>query len=327
LALTGRTTIPDRIKEKIQQGFCRCETMNPQGSCCLGNVNKAVREVRSKLAMQGTAATESEHGNADGKGVGTASGTARSGPIGEKGPWLATLGAVFTAVVGSACCWLPLLLIAFGFSAAGVGSFFEQYRSFFLTVTFALLSVAWYLTYRKIVLRAWRRLTGNPALMPAGKACCASETQLGAAHSCCATEPEPAPANCCAARSKAVGGKPSRGFTVRHFNQLMPWIATVFILLFALFPHWVALVFGRSPSAPAVKPNGQQVVLDVQGMTCEGCTLTARQAVSRVPGVAHVEVNYNRAEAVVTFQPGSTVQPEALIRAFADVGYSAKLKQ
>src|SRR5712692_76115 len=50
LRFTGTTTIPDRIKEKVQQGFCHCETMNPQGTCCLGNVNKAVKEVRAKLA-------------------------------------------------------------------------------------------------------------------------------------------------------------------------------------------------------------------------------------------------------------------------------------
>jgi hypothetical protein len=48
IRLTSTTTIPDRIKEKIQQGFCHCETMNPQGTCCLGNVNKAVRQIDDK---------------------------------------------------------------------------------------------------------------------------------------------------------------------------------------------------------------------------------------------------------------------------------------
>ena len=46
----------------------------------------------------------------------------------EKKAWLATFGAVVTSIVASACCWLPLLLIAFGFSAAGIGSIFEEYR-------------------------------------------------------------------------------------------------------------------------------------------------------------------------------------------------------
>jgi hypothetical protein len=46
----------------------------------------------------------------------------------EKKARLATLRAVVTSIVASACCWLPLLLIAFGFSAAGIGSIFEEYR-------------------------------------------------------------------------------------------------------------------------------------------------------------------------------------------------------
>ena len=71
----------------------------------------------------------------------------------EKKVRLATLGAVFTAIVGSACCWLPFLLIAFGFSAAGAGSIFAEYRPFFLTATFVLLALAWYLTYRSAIER------------------------------------------------------------------------------------------------------------------------------------------------------------------------------
>ncbi len=61
-------------------------------------------------------------------------------------------------------------------------------------------------------------------------------------------------------------------------------------------------------------------------MTCAGCAVTARQARSKVPGVAHVEVNYDRAEAVVTIQPGKTVLPEALIQAVRDAGYSATFR-
>ncbi len=37
-----------------------------------------------------------------------------------------------TALLSPACCWLPLLLIAFGASAAGVSGFFETYRPYLL---------------------------------------------------------------------------------------------------------------------------------------------------------------------------------------------------
>lgn len=59
----------------------------------------------------------------------------------------ASCGALLTAILSSACCWLPLLLLAFGASAAGVGSFFEQYRPYLLGVTALLLSRAFYLVY------------------------------------------------------------------------------------------------------------------------------------------------------------------------------------
>ena len=48
-------------------------------------------------------------------------------------------GSVVAAVLSSACCWLPLLLLAFGASAAGVSAFFERWRPAFLVVAIGLL--------------------------------------------------------------------------------------------------------------------------------------------------------------------------------------------
>lgn len=50
LRRTGTTTIPDSIKSKIRAGQCACEVKNPQGTCCLGNVNRAVSEARERIA-------------------------------------------------------------------------------------------------------------------------------------------------------------------------------------------------------------------------------------------------------------------------------------
>ncbi len=47
----GSTKIPDEIKEEIQGGFCACEVKNPSGSCCLGDVNRAVQEVLARSAV------------------------------------------------------------------------------------------------------------------------------------------------------------------------------------------------------------------------------------------------------------------------------------
>lgn len=63
IANTGKSTVEADIKEKVKAGLCACEIKNPQGSCCLGNVGKAVKEgfaryghvAEAKLEKQGTA--------------------------------------------------------------------------------------------------------------------------------------------------------------------------------------------------------------------------------------------------------------------------------
>ncbi len=62
------------------------------------------------------------------------------------GMW-ATIGAVASAIFSSVCCWLPLLLIVFGTSAAGVAGFFGAYRSIFLGASALCLTGGFYFVY------------------------------------------------------------------------------------------------------------------------------------------------------------------------------------
>ncbi len=50
LATRGRTIIPAIVAAGVQAGHCACEVKNPQGSCCLGNVSKAVKKVHSEIS-------------------------------------------------------------------------------------------------------------------------------------------------------------------------------------------------------------------------------------------------------------------------------------
>lgn len=43
ISRTSRTTVPDRIAKLIREGLCACETHNPSGVCCLGEVNRAAK--------------------------------------------------------------------------------------------------------------------------------------------------------------------------------------------------------------------------------------------------------------------------------------------
>ena len=45
ISRTSRTTIPDRIAKLIREGLCACETQNPAGVCCLGEVNRTMKRL------------------------------------------------------------------------------------------------------------------------------------------------------------------------------------------------------------------------------------------------------------------------------------------
>ena len=49
-ALSGRENkLIDSINAAIQTGQCACDIRNPQGSCCLGNVQAFIRQLKQKL--------------------------------------------------------------------------------------------------------------------------------------------------------------------------------------------------------------------------------------------------------------------------------------
>ena len=59
------------------------------------------------------------------------------------------IGTVAAAIVGSSCCWLPLLLLALGAggAAASVSGFVATYHWVFVVGAFILLGVAGYFIY------------------------------------------------------------------------------------------------------------------------------------------------------------------------------------
>lgn len=85
----------------------------------------------------------------------------------SRGTGLVTVGgSVLAALIASACCWLPLLLVTFGVSAAGVSAQFESVRPYFLALTTVLLGAGFYFSY-------FRRPTCQP-----GDACATPKPRL-----------------------------------------------------------------------------------------------------------------------------------------------------
>lgn len=48
LEATGKSTVVADISAKMKAGLCDCEHNNPQGSCCLGNVNSVVTAAKKQ---------------------------------------------------------------------------------------------------------------------------------------------------------------------------------------------------------------------------------------------------------------------------------------
>lgn len=77
----------------------------------------------------------------------TASSVAETPESRERTGLWAIAGSVGSAVLASACCWLPLALFAVGTSVAGVSTAFGRTRPLFLALAAVFLSTGFYLNY------------------------------------------------------------------------------------------------------------------------------------------------------------------------------------
>jgi len=68
------------------------------------------------------------------------------------------------------------------------------------------------------------------------------------------------------------------------------------------------------------------VTLSVPGMDCPVCPITVKKALTKVDGVTKAEVNFDKRQAVVTFDDAKT-NVETLTKATKDAGYPATVKQ
>jgi mercuric ion binding protein len=67
------------------------------------------------------------------------------------------------------------------------------------------------------------------------------------------------------------------------------------------------------------------VTLNVPGMTCSSCPITVKRALLKVDGVQQAKANYDKREAVVTFDDSKT-SVEKITLATTNAGYPSTLK-
>lgn len=284
----GRSDAPEDIRRKMKDPGCRCETENPSGSCCLGDVARGIETAKKELDMTASTPTSTT--------TTTPNPPQPTRPPGGRGETIAKTGTLVSAVVASSCCWLPLALLAVGVSGAGIASALEAYRPLFAAVTFGFLGAAFYFAYR-------------PRKAPsasAGDGCCAPGPQV--AEGCC-------------------GPSGGRRFGLMSLNKVTLWAVTAAAMAFLLFPSYVGVLLGGTGDTRGRKAQAADVnrtVLAVEGMTCEGCAAVAAEAIREVPGVLAVEVDYETKRAVVTTEADRPAPRERILDSLRSAGYRGR---
>lgn len=141
----GGSRLAEQITDNCRVGMQRCEELNPQGSCCLGTVRQLIAAAQ---AGQGTDAAGHACDAPEAEGCCSSGPAAESLAVPQRAAFWATGGALASAVLSSTCCWLPLLLVAFGMSAAGVTTMLNDYRPIFLGVAAVSLGLGFFFAYR-----------------------------------------------------------------------------------------------------------------------------------------------------------------------------------
>ena len=246
LQTTGKSDALADIRAKMKEPGCSCETKNPSGSCCLGSVAKGIETAKTELNL----------------------------PAGTKAETITKVGTVLSAIMASSCCWLPLMLLAFGVSGAGIAATLETYRPLFIVATVGFLGTAFYLTYR-----------------PKNS------------DSCCDTDGACRPVN-------------------QRFSRAMLWIVTLLAFSFLFFPSYVGLLVGQSSK---VADGMDQTIIQIEGMTCEGCAAVLQSSLADVPGVASVAVDFATKRAVVNTESCCPFPAEAIELVIQNAGFSGEI--
>lgn len=120
---------------------------------------------------------------------------------------------------------------------------------------------------------------------------------------------------------------------VFHFNKLMLWIVTGFVIMFAVFPYYSSFFVPKNSNSKTTiaKSTNQvtitnisQTTIKIEGMTCAGCAANVESALKQQPGVKSVSVTLESGQAIVSFDSSQVIAAQ-LVEAINKLGYKASI--
>ncbi len=96
------------------------------------------------------------------------------------------------------------------------------------------------------------------------------------------------------------------------------WFSLLLLVVLSAAVPWA---MGEAPSSKEDKTT-----LTVKGMTCGGCVATVKLKLKRTAGVTAYEVNLERGEANVTYDPART-DPKKIAASVSETGFTASVNE
>ncbi|KKL78084.1 hypothetical protein LCGC14_2028340 [marine sediment metagenome] len=110
-----------------------------------------------------------------------------------------------------------------------------------------------------------------------------------------------------------------------RIKKIALWVIATVAVGLLLFPYAYG-TFSKSPTVVPMNDNLHQVVIKVEGMTCNACAQSINSAISKIQGVNAVNVSLEKGEAIVGFDNNvKDIPTNRLLTAIEDIGYKPSI--
>lgn len=270
------------------------------------------------------------------------------------------LASVVAAITASLCCLGPIVVAVIGLGSFGAAAVFEAWRPYLLGLTFGLLALGFYSTYRKHEVHCadGRVCATRPSVGRWNKILLWLATGLVIAFAAfpyysgavwalllprwetqAITDPAAPGDSLSRTNEFAVAGQVQQPSSPAAEPQTSsPTLAAESARDGGAVRRTGSASktpAASSPSTTSAIPNPQSEIrnlqdvpaltratIEISGMSCAGCAVNVEQALKRLPGVRFVEASYEKGQAVVEYDPAK-VSPEQLKAAIDEIGYKA----